>query len=125
MQGSSISCGQDHSAAAAEDPDMAGAPLAEQLVEVGEELVVATLVRGDGNPLGVLLQDRVDDLVDRPIVAEVDDLGAFGLGDPPHDVDRRVVTVEQGGRGHDADLVAGAELPVVGRRGGSRGRRRL
>ena len=37
---------------------------------------------------------------------EVDHLGARGLQDPPHHVDGRVVAVEQGGRRHDADVMA-------------------
>ena len=47
----------------------------------------------------------VDDLVDRAVVAEVDHLGARGLQDAAHDVDRRVVAVEQARRRDEADLV--------------------
>ena len=39
--------------------------------------------------------------------AEVVHLGPLGLQDPPHDVDRRVVTVEQRGRGDEAHGVGG------------------
>ena len=39
------------------------------------------------------------------VVAEVDHLAAGRLQDAPHDVDRRVVAVEQRGRGDEADLV--------------------
>ena len=46
---------------------------------------------------------------------EVDDLGAHALQDAPHDVDGRVVAVEQAGRGHEAHLVLG---PVGGQRFG-------
>jgi hypothetical protein len=35
----------------------------------------------------------------------VDDLGPLRLEDPPHDVDRGVVAVEQRGGGHEADRV--------------------
>ena len=57
---------------------------------------------------------QLDDLGDRAVVAEVDDLGAGGLEMPAHDVDRRVVAVEERGRGDDADVVAG----LVGRASG-------
>ena len=46
-----------------------------------------------------------DHLVDRAVVAEVDHLGARGLQDAAHDVDRRVVAVEKGRGGEKADLV--------------------
>ncbi len=44
-------------------------------------------------------------------VAEVDDLGAGGLQDAAHDVDRRIVAVEQRRGGDEAHLVLG----LVGR----------
>ena len=59
----------------------------------------------DGDALHVLLDRGGDDLVDRAVVAEVDDLGARGLHDAAHDVDRGVVAVEQRGGGDEAHLV--------------------
>ena len=56
-------------------------------------------------PWDVLLEGRVHDLLDRAVVTEVDHLAALAHEDAPHDVDRRVVTVEQGGRGDEADGV--------------------
>ena len=47
----------------------------------------------------------LDHLVHRAVVAEVDHLRAGGLQDAAHDVDRRVVAVEQARRGDEADLV--------------------
>ncbi len=47
----------------------------------------------------------VDDLLDRPVVPEMDHLAARRLQDAPHDVDRRVVAVEQRRRRDEADLV--------------------
>ena len=38
-------------------------------------------------------------------MAEVDHLAAAGLQDPAHDVDRRVMAVEQAGRRHESHLV--------------------
>jgi hypothetical protein len=53
----------------------------------------------------ILLDRAIDDLVHRAVVPQVDDLAAGRLQDPPHDVDRRVVAVEQRGGGHETDLV--------------------
>ena len=97
----------DHAAAAAIHLDVLAAVLAQQINDVFEELGVSPLVRGDGNGLGVFLQGGVDDLGGRAVVAKVHHLGAGGLQDAAHDVDRRVVAVEQGGGGDQADLVPG------------------
>ena len=97
----------DHAAATADDLDVAGAAAAELLDEVLEVLDVAALVRRHRHALHVLLDRRLDDLGDRAVVAEVDHLAALGLEDPPHDVDRRVVPVEQARRGHQPDRVRG------------------
>ncbi len=95
----------DHAAAAAEYLDMAGAPLAQQVQHVLEELDVAALVGRDRDAVRVLLDRAVDDLLDRPVVAQVDDLASGCLQDAPHDVDRRVVAVEEAGGRDEADLV--------------------
>ncbi len=102
---SSISAGHDHAAAAAEHLDVRAAALAQQVEHVLEELDVAALVGRDRDAVRVFLQRAVDDLVDRAVVAEVDHLAARRLQDAPHDVDRRVVAVEQARRGDEADLV--------------------
>ena len=95
----------DHAAAAAEDLDVRAAALAQQVEHVLEELDVAALVGRDRDAVRVFLQRAVDDLVDRAVVAEVDHFAARRLEDAPHDVDRRVVAVEQARRGDEADLV--------------------
>ena len=69
---------------------------AQRLDEVLEVLDVAALVGRDGDALGVLLERGVHDLLDRAVVPEVDHLAALAHEDPPHDVDRGVVAVEQG-----------------------------
>ena len=101
----------DDAAAAAEDLDVRAAALPQQVDHVLEVLDVAALVAADGDALHVFLQRGGDDLVDRAVVAEVDDLGAHALQDAPHDVDRRVVAVEQRCGGDEAHLVRRA---VVG-----------
>jgi hypothetical protein len=76
--------------------------------------LVSWLRRGHRAALGVLLKDRIHYLADRPVVAETDHLRTLGLEDPPHDVDRGVVAVEQRGR---ADEPAPDALARAGRRG--------
>ena len=95
----------DDAAAAAEDLDVRAAVRLQQVDHVLEELDVAALVTGDGDALDVLLQRRVDDLLHRAVVAEVDDLRAGRLQDAAHDVDRCIVAVEQRSGGNEADLV--------------------
>ena len=97
----------DHPTAATEDLDVVGAALAQRLHEVLEVLDVPALVRRDRDSLGVLVENGVDDLLHRAVVAEVHHLGALRLEDAPHDVDARVVPVEECGRGHEADRVLG------------------
>ena len=99
--------GNDHAAAAAEDLHVRGAVLGEEVLRVAEELHVPALVGRDGDALHVLLDRGLDDLADGPVVTEVDHLGAGVLEDPPHDVDRGVVPVEERGRGHEAHGVLG------------------
>ncbi|MNW99262.1 hypothetical protein D3C86_287330 [compost metagenome] len=101
----------DHAAATAEDLDMAGAALAQQVDHVLEVLEVTALVRGEGDALRVLLDRRVHDFGDAAVMAEVDDFDAGGLENPPHDVDGGVVSVEERGGRDEADLVTG----LVGR----------
>ncbi len=95
----------DHPAATAVDLDVPGAALAQQLDQVGEVLDVPALVRADGHALHVLLDRGGDHFVHRAVVPEVDHLGTVALQDPPHDVDRRVVPVEQARGRHEADGV--------------------
>ena len=94
--------GHDDAAAAAVDADVAGALGGQAVREVGEVLDVAALIGRHRDRDRVLLEHRLHDVVDAAVVPEVDDLGTLRLEDAPHDVDRRVVTVEEARRGHDA-----------------------
>jgi hypothetical protein len=95
----------DHTAAAAEHLDVGAAALAQQLDHVLEELDVAALVGRDRDAVRVFLQRAIDDLLDRAVVPEMDHFAAARLQDAAHDVDRRVVTVEQTRRRDEANLV--------------------
>ena len=92
----------DHAATAADDVHVVRAALAQRLDEVLEVLDVAALVRRHRDALDVLLDRGVHDLLHRAVVPEVHDLAPLAHEDPPHDVDRRVVPVEQAGRGDQA-----------------------
>ena len=75
------------------------------MAHVAEELQVSALIRGDRNRLGVFLHGGDSDVGRRSIMTEVDDLSAGGLQDAAHDVDGRVVAVEQRRGGHDANVM--------------------
>jgi hypothetical protein len=96
---------QDHTAAAGEYPDLLPARLLQPVVHVLQVLDVTALIRGHGDRVCVFLNRTVHDLVHRPVMTQMDDFGAARLQDPPHDVDRCVVPVEQRRRRDDPDLV--------------------
>ena len=90
---------------------MAGAALAQHVDHVLEVLDVAALVGGERDGVGVLLQRGAHHVLDRAVVAQVDDLGALRLDQPAHDVDRGVVAVEQA-RGGDETQRARRQGPI-------------
>ena len=108
--------GEDGAPSTPEDPDVLGPAVHGQVPQIPEELHVAALVRGHRDRLGVLFDRRIDYLLARPVVPEMDDLGPRGLEDPPEDVDRSVVPVEQGGGGDEPDLVRRPRLFPVAHR---------
>jgi hypothetical protein len=85
----------DDAASAAVDLDVSVPLVAEAVDEIPEVFDVPTLVGAHRDAVRVLLDDRRHHFVDRTVVAEVHDLRAVALEQPPHDVDRRVVTVEE------------------------------
>ena len=99
--------GDDHAAATAVHLDVTRAALAQEIDEVVEVLHVATLVRRDRDALDVFRDRGGHHLVDGAVVPEVHDFRALALQDPPHDVDRGVVAVEQARSGDEPDRVGG------------------
>jgi hypothetical protein len=95
----------DHAAATTEHLDLRAAAFAQQVDHVLEVLDVTALIAADRDALHVFLQGRGHDLVDRTVVTEVDHFGTHALQDAPHDVDGRVMPVEQARRGDEAHLV--------------------
>ena len=100
----------DHAASAAKHLDVFAAPLTQQVDHVLEVLDVPALVAADGDALDIFLQRCRDHLIHRAVVTQMDDFGPHALQDAPHDVDGRIVTVEQAGGGDEANLVGGAVL---------------
>ena len=67
----------------------------ELLNHVPEVLDMPTLVRGNRDALHVLLERRLNDLVDTSVMPQMDDLSAGCLKDTPNDVDGGIVPVKQ------------------------------
>ena len=106
----------DYAAAAAEHADLRRAALAQSIEQVLEIFDVPALIGADGDAVGVLLQRRLQYVVDGAVVAEMDDLDARRLQHPANDVDRGVVPVKQRRRGDETDRMAGA---IGGRQDGA------
>ena len=71
---------------------------------------MAALVRGHGHRVGVFAGRRVGDLRRRPVVPEMHHLGAAPLEQPPEDMDRGVVSVEERRRGDEAERSSGRAI---------------
>ena len=110
--------GHDDTPTTTVDPDMLCTALLQQVDHVREVLHVSPLVGGDSNALGIFVDGRVDDFLDRSVVAEVDDLGTGRLQYPSHDVDGRVVPIKQAGCGYEPDGMD-RDIPGVGTFSGS------
>ena len=102
--------GDDDATASSKHLYVCPAALAQQIDHVFEVFDMAALVRADGNALHIFLQSGSHHLVDRAVVAQMDDLGAHALEDAAHDIDGRVVAVKQAGSGDKAHLVFGAVI---------------
>gem|GEM_PF-6008912 len=91
----------DGAAATTEHADVAGAALAQHVHHVLEVLDMAALVGRQRDGVGVFLQRRADHVFHRAVVAQVDHFRALRLDQPAHDVDGRVMAVEQAGGGDE------------------------
>src|SRR5206468_9328191 len=109
--------GYDHTSASGEHLDVLPAALAQQIEHVAEELNVPALIGAHRDSVRVLLQRGSDDLLDRAVVAKVNDLDAAHLEHAADDVDRGVVAIEQTGSGDEPDVVLRA---LSGHRGSGR-----
>ena len=66
---------------------------------------MAALVGTNRDRVSVFLDRCVDDFFDRAIMPEVNYLGAGGLQNPAHDIDRHVMAVKQAGCGNHPNIL--------------------
>jgi len=97
----------NHTTAAAKHFYVAGAALAQHINHVLEILDMPALVRAHRNAMNIFLDGRRNHILDRPVVTQMNDLGALGLEDAAHDVDCSIMAIKQGGRGDKAHLALG------------------
>jgi hypothetical protein len=69
---------------------------------VTKELVVTALVGTDGDAISIFLDGGTHDVINASVMAEVDNFGALRLYQAAHDVDCRIVAIEQRGSGDEA-----------------------
>src|SRR5215471_12120203 len=84
---------RDRSAAAAKNLDIVGPFLAEKIDNLGEELNVAAVVTGNADRTDVLLNRSANNIADRPVITEIDDLDPVADELEIDRVDRAVVPV--------------------------------
>jgi hypothetical protein len=90
-------------ATAADDhANVIGALLAQHVDHVGEVFVVASLIGGDCNRIGIFLNRRAHDVRHAAIVTKMNDFGSVGLQQATNHVDGRIVAVKQRRRAHKA-----------------------
>jgi hypothetical protein len=87
---------------------MPAAILHQQVLHIFKKFNMSTLVTGNGYSLYIFLNSGLNDLFYRAVMSQVNDLSAFALHDAPHDIDRGIMPVEQGGSGNDPDFICGA-----------------
>ena len=115
----------DDPAAAAEDPHVPRPALAEHVPHVPEVLEVAALVGADRDRVHVFVDGSGHHLLHGAVVAEVDHLAPRPLEKAPHDVDRRVVAIEEARGGDEAKRERGLVRRVRGVPGSPEGEGRL
>ncbi len=93
---------RNRAAAATKNLDMRRPEFGQAIHHVLEKFHVAALVGTDCDAVGVFLDRRAHDIVHAAVMPEMDDLRSLRLDQAPHDVDRRVVAIEQGGGGNEA-----------------------
>ena len=103
--------GHNDTATATEYLNVACLPLAQHIDHVLKVLDVAALIRADCNALHVFLYCRIDDLGNRAVMTEVNDLGTSPLQNSAHDVYRCIVSVKQTCGGDKSDMDIGTILP--------------
>jgi hypothetical protein len=85
---------QDCSPTPTKQENMAEACFFENPLGMGEHLHSSTLVGGDGNRMGILLDGCPCYLLGTPVMTKVDDLAALALQNSAEDSYRRIVPIE-------------------------------
>ena len=88
---------EDSAAATTKNFDMPGTVFAEQVIHIFKKLNMTSLVGGEGNTLDIFLYCSRYDFPDGSVVPQVDNFGTGALEDSPHDIDRSIMAIEQGG----------------------------
>src|SRR5258708_11186596 len=74
---------------------MAAAIFLQQVLHILKEFQVPALVGGDGDPLHIFLDGAFHYFRLRPVMSQVNDLSPLRLQEPPHDIDRGIMTIEE------------------------------
>ncbi len=85
---------QNGATATAKYPDMTTTILFQEILHVFKKFHMTTLVTGNGNALYIFLYGRFYNLLHRPVMAKVDDLGAFALHNAAHNINCSIMTVK-------------------------------
>src|ERR1700722_1054428 len=86
---------------------MPASVLVEEVLHVFKEFDMTALVGGDGNTLHIFLDGALHYFGHRAVMTQVNDLRAFRLQESSHDIDSRVMSIEQGCGSAHSDLMAG------------------
>ena len=81
---------------------MIGPGFSQPIDHVLEEFVVPALVGTNCNAVRIFLDGGANDIVDASVVTEMNNFGTACLDQAPHNIDGRVVTIEQGRGGDEA-----------------------
>ena len=87
--------GRDGASATTEDSDIFPSCSIEQLSNIGEIFHVAALIGCEGNRMCVLFDSRLHHIECASIMTEMNHFTTCSLNQTPHDIDGRIVTIEQ------------------------------
>ena len=97
--------GDNHAATTAKYFDMPRAKLAQFIDQILKVFDVPTLIRTDRDSVGVFLHRRLNDLLHRAVMSEVNDLYTASLQDSAHDIYCRIVAIEEACGGDKSERV--------------------
>jgi hypothetical protein len=92
---------------------MATAILIQQIFHVFEKFYMASLVTGNSDALYIFFNGTLYYFGYTAVVPEVNDFCTLALQDAAHDVDGRIVAIEQRGSGYNSNFLLGSETHVA------------